>query len=120
MDRDPAKRPSVSSIINQLEQEESHLEKESTSLTAEIAHLRRENTHLKEEMKQLQSRFEQQQFKRPGNDSDTSHWLVSQKELSFTDRLLEEGEWARVSVGKFRRPTSSHKAAPLYYSIPTL
>ena len=102
VDRDPAKRPSMSSIINQLEQEESHLEKETTSLTAEIAHLQRENTHLKEEMKQLQSRFEQQQSKRPGNDSDISHWLVSQKEISFTDRILGEGGWGRVTVGKFR------------------
>ena len=102
VDRDPAKRPSMTSIINQLEQEESHLEKETTSLTAEIAHLQRENTHLKEEMKQLQSRFEQQQSKRPGNDSDINHWVVSQKELSFTDCLLGEGAWGRVTVGKFR------------------
>ena len=102
VDRDPVKRPSMSSIINQLEQEESHLEKDTTSLTAEIAHLQRENTHLKEEMKQLQSRFEQQQSKLPGYDFDISHWLVSQKELSFTDRLLGEGAWDRVTVGKFR------------------
>ena len=102
VDRDPAKRPSMTSTINQLEQEESHLEKETTSLTAEIAHLQRENTHLKEEMEQLQSRFEQQHSKRPGHDSDINNWLVSQKEVCFTDRLLEQGGWARVTVGKFR------------------
>ena len=102
VDRDPAKRPSMSSIINELEQEESHLEKESTSLTAEIAHLRRENTHLKEEMKQLQSRFEQQQFKRPGNDSDISHWLVSHKEIICFTHEIGRGGYCQVTTGSFR------------------
>ena len=80
-----------------IQQENTRCKAENTGLQQENTRYKGENTRLQ---RQLQSRVEQQP--KLGSDSDISFWLVSQKELSFTDCLLGEGAWGRVTVGKFR------------------
>ena len=87
-----------------LQRENTRLQQENTRCKGENTGLQQENTRHKREstrlQRQLQSRVEQ--HPQLGSDSDISFWLVSQKELSFTDRLLGEGAWGRVTVGNFR------------------
>ena len=87
-----------------LQQENTRLQQENTRLKGDNTGLQQENTRYKREnsrlQRQLQSRVEQ--HPNLGSDTDISFWLVSQKELSFTDRLLGEGAWGRVTVGNFR------------------
>ena len=80
-----------------LQQENTRCKGENTGLQQENTRYRGENTRLQ---RQLQSRVEQ--HPKLGSDSDISFWLVSQKELCFTDHLLGEGAWGRVTVGNFR------------------
>ena len=84
-----------------LQEESTRYKRENTGLQEENTRHKREKTRLQEQVRHLQSRVEQQ-LPKLGNDSDISFWLVSQREVQFTDRLLGEGAWGRVTVANFR------------------